>query len=77
MAHGRLVADLEAILGRRVDVGVLSTRNLVYAHQATQRGVLIQSSDPKMAHAFSGLVLTLYVEFKDDRREIEEAYNAR
>lgn len=77
IAHGTLVADLEAILERRVDVGVLSTRNLVYAHQATQRGVLIQSSNPQMALAFSGLVLTLYLEFKDARREIEEAYCVR
>jgi predicted nucleotidyltransferase len=76
-AHGALVGDLEAILGRPVDLGRLSTRNLIYAHQATQGGVLIHAADPGTARSFANRVQSLYLEFKEDRKEVEEAYRAR
>jgi hypothetical protein len=75
-AHGALIADLEAIVGRRVDLGRLNSRNLVYAHQATQGGRLLHAADPSVAREFASRIQSLYVEFKEDRKEVEEAYCA-
>lgn len=73
-ASGRLLLDLECCLGRTVDLGRLSTRNLIYAYQAISRGTLLYDRDPKITIDFVGRVLSLYADLKLDRRVVEEAY---
>lgn len=74
--RARLVGDLEAILQRSVDLGRLSSRNLVYAVQATQRGKLLYARDPQEALAFVSRMYSLYLDLKYDRKVVEDAYCA-
>ena len=64
------------IAGRPVDLGVLSSRNLVYAHQAILTGKCVW----RRAGADTGLriatLLGLYARFQFERREVLDAYTA-
>ena len=75
-AHGALVLDLERLLGRTVDLGRLSSRNVVYAVQATQMGELLFARDPLEATAFTSRMQSLYLDLKHDRKIVEDAYCA-
>lgn len=75
-AYGKLLLDLETIFGRQVDVGRISSQNLVYAVQATQTGKLIYASDPELAQALTSRMQSLYLDLKLDRKIVEEAYCA-
>ena len=75
-AIGELSCDLEAILGRKVDLGCLNSRDLVYAMQAIQTGRLVYSAHEKAAIAFASLLQSLYLDLKEDRKVVEDAYCA-
>lgn len=76
LAIGELSYDLEAILGRKVDLGRLNSRNLVYAMQALRTGRLVYSADEKAVLAFASHLQSLYLDFKEDRKVVEDAYRA-
>jgi predicted nucleotidyltransferase len=73
---GDLAGDLEDILGRRPDLGCLDSRNLIYAVQAFQTGRLIYAADEQDAMAFASRLQSLYLDLKQDRKVVEEAYCA-
>lgn len=73
---GRLLLDLESCLGRTVDLGRLSVRNLIYAYQVISGGALVYCRDREATDQFVGRVLSLYVDFKQDRKVVEDAYCA-
>jgi predicted nucleotidyltransferase len=75
-ALGELAWDLESILGRKADLGRLSSRNLVYAVQAFQTGRLVYATDEQVATAFASRLQSLYLDLKQDRKVVEEAYCA-
>lgn len=74
--QGLLIMDLECILGRKVDLGQLSSLNLIYALQALQTGKLLFAHDPQEALEFTSRIQTLYLELKQDRKIVEDAYCA-
>lgn len=71
-----LAADLEEIAGRSVDVGILSTANLVYAKEAVAHGIVIFERDRTARARFAMLVLSMYASFQESRREVLHAYAA-
>ena len=71
-----LAADLEGLAGRPVDLGVLSTANLVYAKEAVAQGVLIFERDPLARARFAMLALSMYAALQESRREVLQAYAA-
>ena len=73
-ALGELAWDLESILGRKADLGRLNSRNLIYAMQAFQTGSLIYAADEQAALAFASRLQSLYLDLKQDRKVVEEAY---
>jgi len=75
-ALGGLACDLEAILGRRADLGCLGSRNLIYAMQAFGTGQLVYAADEQAAMAFASRLQSLYLDLKRDRKVVEEAYCA-
>lgn len=75
-AFGELAWDLEDILGRKADLGRLSSRNLIYAVQAFQTGRLLYAGDEQTAMAFASRLQSLYLDLKQDRKVVEEAYCA-
>jgi predicted nucleotidyltransferase len=75
-ALGELARDLESVLGRKADVGCLNSRNLVYAVQAFRTGRLVYAADEQAAMAFASRLQSLYLDLKQDRKVVEEAYCA-
>ena len=71
-----LAADLEEVAGRPVDVGMLSTGNLVYAKEAVAHGRLFFERDPAARARFAMLVLSMYASLQESRREVLHAYAA-
>jgi len=71
-----LAADLEDVAGRTVDVGVLSTANLVYAKEAVAHGTVIFERDRPARARFAMLVLSMYASLQESRREVLQAYAA-
>lgn len=71
-----LAADLETHLGHPVDIGVLSTRDLVYAKEAIVRGRCIFSKDSAFKNLFAATALSLYFQLRRQRKEVEDAYNS-
>lgn len=71
-----LAADLAALLGRTVDLGVLHTGNLVYAKEAVSRGRIIFERDRAKSSRFAALVLSMYADLQETRREVLHAYAA-
>jgi predicted nucleotidyltransferase len=71
-----LAADLEDLVGRVVDVGILSTANLVYAKEAVANGRVIFERDPAARARFVALVFSMYADLQENRREVLHAYAA-
>ncbi|NDC53796.1 MAG: nucleotidyltransferase domain-containing protein [Planctomycetia bacterium] len=71
-----LSAALSGIVGREVDLGVLSTGNLVYAKEAVTRGVLMFERDHGVTARFAMYTLSMYASLQEARREVLRAYAA-
>ena len=74
--QGRLAAAISLEIGRVVDLGVLSSANLVYARQAILTGRRIYVRDNKRADLMAAALLGMYARFDLDRREVCDAYTA-
>jgi predicted nucleotidyltransferase len=75
-ARMSLAAELSRIAGREVDLGVLTTRNLVYAKEAVTRGRLIFDRDHSTTATFEMYTLSMYASLQEARREVLRAYAA-
>jgi predicted nucleotidyltransferase len=71
-----LAAELSRIAGREVDLGVLTTRNLVYAKEAVTGGRLIFDGDHAATATFEMYALSMYASLQEARREVLRAYAA-
>ncbi|MCA1755775.1 MAG: nucleotidyltransferase domain-containing protein [Spirochaeta sp.] len=72
--RAQIAAGLSYRLGRQVDVGVLSSRNLVYANEALHSGIRLYARDADAAALYAANLLGLYLEFNERRQEIINAY---
>ena len=71
-----LTGELAGIFSRPVDLGVLSTRNVVYAKEAITKGRILFARDPSVIARFAMLVLSMYASLQEARREVLRAYAA-
>lgn len=71
-----LTAELAAIFGRAVDLGVLSTANVVYAKEVVTTGRLLCERDRTETARFAMLALSMYASLQESRREVLRAYAA-
>ena len=71
-----LTASLWRICGRPVDLGLLGTRNLIYAEEAVTRGQLIAERDHVVTASFAMQALSMYATPQEARREVLRAYTA-
>ena len=69
-----IATGLSYRLGRQVDVGLLSSRNLVYANEALHTGIRLYARDADAAALYAANLLGLYLEFNERRQEIINAY---
>ena len=72
-----LVVTLTSLLGRPVDLGLLSAKNLVYMRQAVLAGRCIYRRPFSKAALMVATWLGLYARYHDERKEILNAYTAR
>jgi len=71
-----LAAELALIVGRNVDLGVLSMANLVYAKEAVARGRLVFERDHLITSQFEMYTLSMYASLQESRQEVLRAYAA-
>jgi predicted nucleotidyltransferase len=72
----RWAGSLAIEVGREVDVGVVESSNLVYAKEALTKGQRLVCSDPSLADRRASELLSLYLTFQEDRKEVLDAYRA-
>jgi uncharacterized protein len=75
------LADIAAhaglAIGRDVDLGVLSTANLVYAREVAANRMVLFEKDAAAASLFFATALGEYADFKVARAGVEKAYASR
>ncbi len=74
--HLQLNADIGESVTLPVDIGILSSQNVIYAKEAILRGKCIVVKDRTYRDIFAATALGLYVALRDERMEIEHAYTA-
>ena len=68
--------ELESILGGTVDLGELSTRNLIYAKEVIANGQEIFTTNRFQSDLFMATALAMYAELQQQRKEVLHAYTA-
>ena len=71
-----LANTLSYELRRTVDIGEISSRNLVYAREALLKGKLLYQKDQDKTNLYRANMLGMYIQFNLDRQEVIDAYNA-
>ena len=74
MERLELAADLSKGLGHSVDIGLLSTWNLIYTKEAIIEGRCIYCRDTGARDLFAATALSLYLQLKQERRIVEKLY---
>ena len=69
-----LAVEIESILSRTIDLGVLTTDNIVYAKEAYLSGHCVYSQNDFYRDLFGATILGLYAKLREERKEIENAY---
>ncbi len=73
----KIASDLAFELGIPVDIGEISTKNLVYAKEAVLIGQRIYVRNESKADLKISTILGMYVVFNEDRKEVLDAYRSR
>ena len=71
-----LASELTMITERPVDIGLLSSQNLVYASEALLKGHRFYCQDTAKADLAAATLLGLAMAFNIERKEIIDAYTA-
>jgi predicted nucleotidyltransferase len=61
-------------LGRQVDMGLLSSANLLYARQVLGSGIRLFSKDPYYVDLMETSLISMYLWFNEERKELVHAY---
>lgn len=69
-----MAASLAFDLGRDVDIGELTSENLVYSREAILKGIRLFARDGARADLRAASLLGMYARFNEDRRELIDAY---
>jgi len=72
----KLANDLAYKLGRSVDLGEISSANLVYSREAFLSGVPVFLRNPEKVSLRRAGLMGMYIQFNLDRREVLDAYRA-
>jgi predicted nucleotidyltransferase len=72
----KIANDLAYILGRSVDLGEISSANLVYSQEAFLSGVPVFQKNPEEVSLRRAGLMGMYIQFNLDRKEVLDAYRA-
>lgn len=67
-------SKLEIIFNRKVDLGVLSSKNLIYAKEVIEHGKPVFCRNKFEKEMFEATMLSMYLNFQLERKEILNAY---
>jgi predicted nucleotidyltransferase len=76
LERSQMAGELSYELARSVDVGEISSKNLVYAREALLKGTLLFCRDIEKFNLARVSILGMYLQFNLDRKEILDAYRA-
>ena len=68
--------DLAYKFERSVDIGEISSANLVYSREALLKGLVIYQKDHEKNALYRANLLGMYIQFNLDRKEVLDAYRA-
>ncbi|WP_321391960.1 nucleotidyltransferase domain-containing protein [uncultured Desulfuromusa sp.] len=71
-----LASILENRLHRKIDIGVITGKNLIYASEAILNGLRIVTLQKNYTETMETRLLGCYYTFRQDRREVEESYGS-
>jgi hypothetical protein len=71
-----LASDLGLLLHGTVDVGEVSSRNLVYAKEVIYKGIPVFVRDETYAWFMEMTLLSMYASFNENRKEVMDAWTA-
>jgi predicted nucleotidyltransferase len=71
-----LAGLLETKLGRKIDIGIIKSSNLIYASEAILKGQRIVTIQRDYTETTEVRLLGCYLVFKEDRKQVEERYRA-
>lgn len=69
-----LAVELEEKLKRPADIGIITTKNLIYASEAILNGHRITTLQQNYTEMTETRLLGCYFTFRQDRKEVEESY---
>lgn len=72
----RWAVQASVLFGREVDTGIAAPPHLVYAKEAVMTGVRVFCANEALANKRVSEILSSYMTFQDDRREVLDAYRA-
>ena len=61
---------------RTVDIGEISSNNLVYAREALLKGKIIYTKNKDSVNLYRANLLAMYLQYNKDRQEVVNAYRA-
>lgn len=75
-AQDRLLymTELQTKCNRVVDLGVISSKNLIYATEAIFKGEVIYTNDQEEFELYKSTLISMYFQLNIDRKEILDAY---
>ncbi len=72
----QLANSMAVELKRSVDLGEISSKNLVYSFEALLKGTALYKRDGDRADLYRANLLGMYQQFNYERREVLDAYRA-
>jgi uncharacterized protein len=73
----KLAGILSYKMGRTVDIGEVSNKNLVYAREAFLKGRLVYTKNKTRTNLYRANLLGMYLQYNLDRQEVVNAYKTR
>jgi len=70
-----LATDLESLINRPFDLGILSTSNLIYAKEIIEHGRQLFTTNPFRSEQFLSNCLSMYADLQQERKEVLYAYS--
>ncbi len=71
----QIANELSVTFTRTVDIGEISSKNLVYSYEALLTGIPLYKRDEYRADLARANLLGMYLQFNIDRREVLDAYS--
>ncbi len=73
----QVASKLSKICKRDVDIGVLSHNSLIYSTEVISKGNLIFTKDIYISDLFNATTLSMYINLKENSKEVYNEYRAR